>query len=237
MAPNSNLSRIKDHIPNFLTCCNIICGCIGTVQVFQGQILLGSTMIWAGAGFDFMDGLAARLLKAESKIGKELDSLADMITFSLLPSIILFQLIQDSDSAGWLPYIAFSVAVFSALRLANFNIDTRQTKVFIGLPTPANAVLISSLPFIVVQRGLFSEYLEQAYVLIGLTLVLSFLLVSNLELMTFKFQDFRWSDSKIEIIFWASSFILLVLLKAASIPIIVLLYVILSLLKRSITTH
>jgi len=193
-------------------------------------------LIWIGALFDFLDGLSARLLKVHSEIGKELDSLADMITFSLLPSIILFEMIQAALPGSYLPYLAFLVAIFSALRLARFNVDTRQATSFIGLPTPANALLISSLPFIAQQENTVSEWVKNPQLLISLCLLLSYLLVSNLQLMAFKLNNIQWSTHKVEIIFLAISLVLLSTLKVVSIPLIVILYVILSLLKRSITS-
>lgn len=197
--------------------------------------MVGAAFIWIGALFDFMDGLSARLLKVQSDIGKELDSLADMITFSLLPSVILFKMIQGSQ-AGYLPYLAFSIAVFSALRLARFNIDTRQTTSFIGLPTPANAIFISSLPFIAQEGNIVSEWVKNPHLLATLCMILSFLLVSNLRLIAFKFHDFSWSTHKVEIMFVVLSLVFLVAFKVVSIPLIIILYLILSLLKRNATT-
>ncbi|OZA56958.1 MAG: CDP-diacylglycerol--serine O-phosphatidyltransferase, partial [Sphingobacteriales bacterium 39-40-5] len=141
---------MKKHIPNSVTCLNLFSGCLGIVFAFQGNLIWASYAIVIAAVFDFFDGMLARLLKAYSDIGKELDSLADMVSFGVLPSVIIYQLFalspQIDFGADWLSFSAFIIAVFSALRLAKFNIDTRQSENFIGLPTPANALLIASFP-------------------------------------------------------------------------------------------
>ncbi|MEY3679312.1 MAG: hypothetical protein RI924_1453 [Bacteroidota bacterium] len=140
---------MKKHIPNTLTCLNLFSGCVGLVFAFENQLIFAAYAIGISAMLDFFDGMTARLLKAYSEIGKELDSLADVVSFGVLPSLIIYQLFKTSTSVhAYLPYLAFMIAVFSALRLAKFNVDTRQSEHFIGLPTPANALLIGSLPFI-----------------------------------------------------------------------------------------
>ena len=141
--------KILRHLPNAMTCGHLLCGCVGIVRVFEHDLITASYLIFLAALLDFGDGFVARLLKASSAMGKELDSLADMVTFGVLPAFMLFSLIgQEIDNQSVLPYSAFSIAVFSALRLAKFNIDPRQTDSFIGLPTPANALVVASLPLI-----------------------------------------------------------------------------------------
>ncbi len=193
-------------------------------------------MIWVGALLDFLDGMSARILKVQSEIGKELDSLADMITFSLLPSVILFQMLEVSSSGVYLPYVSFTVVAFSAIRLARFNIDIRQSNSFIGLPTPANAILVSSLPYIALGEGLVSDWIKSPQLLVFLSIFLSFMLVSNVRLMAFKFKSRSWSSNREEIIFLALSLGLVVVFKVPSIPLILILYLILSFLKRNVTT-
>ncbi|HQS50964.1 MAG TPA: CDP-diacylglycerol--serine O-phosphatidyltransferase, partial [Daejeonella sp.] len=148
---------MKKHIPNSVTCLNLFSGCLGIVFAFQGNLIWASYAIVIAAVFDFFDGMLARLLKAYSDIGKELDSLADMVSFGVLPSVIIYQLFalspQIDFGADWLSFSAFIIAVFSALRLAKFNIDTRQSENFIGLPTPANALLIASFPLIIADSN------------------------------------------------------------------------------------
>src|ERR1700712_3527008 len=144
--------RVKKHLPNAITCCNLFSGCVGIVFAFQGQLFAAAYAIFLSAIFDFFDGLASRVLQSFSGIGKDLDSLADMVSFGFLPSAIMYELFmqspQISQVSPYLNFIAFLISVFSALRLAKFNNDTRQADSFIGLPTPANAILIASLPLI-----------------------------------------------------------------------------------------
>jgi CDP-diacylglycerol--serine O-phosphatidyltransferase len=194
---------------------------------------LSGGLICAAAVLDFLDGFAARLLNQSSPIGKELDSLADMVTFGVLPSMILFQLLErtsDSIDVGSLliSFSAFLLAVFSALRLAKFNIDTRQTDSFIGVPTPANAILVASLPFILRTYPDFESLIVNRSVLVGYTLLMSFMLVMEVPLLAFKFKTFGWKDNQIKYIFLGLSVILLFFLKFAAIPLIVGLYILLS---------
>ena len=220
-------------IPNLMTCGNLLCGCLGIVFSFRGDLLLSGGLIFAAAVLDFLDGFAARLLNQSSPIGKELDSLADMVTFGVLPSMILFQLLErtsDSIDVGSLliSFSAFLLAVFSALRLAKFNIDTRQTDSFIGVPTPANAILVASLPFILRTYPDFESLIVNRSVLVGYTLLMSFMLVMEVPLLAFKFKTFGWKDNQIKYIFLGLSVILLFFLKFAAIPLIVGLYILLS---------
>src|SRR6476620_6072036 len=136
------------HIPNFLTCCNLICGCLGIVFVLEGRLVPAAYFVWAACVFDFFDGFAARMLKVSSPIGKELDSLADVVSFGVLPAMVMYTMIGNSTTSPALPYLGFMIAVFSALRLAIFNIDETQTDSFKGLNTPANSFFITSLPLL-----------------------------------------------------------------------------------------
>ena len=134
------------HLPNALTCGNLLCGCLGIVCVLQCPIEYAAYFVWAACVFDFFDGFAARALHVKSPIGKELDSLADMVSFGVLPSMAMYSMIKSVTGEPMLAYFAFSIAVFSALRLALFNIDERQIDTFIGVPTPATALFITALP-------------------------------------------------------------------------------------------
>ena len=136
---------MKKHIPNFITCLNLFSGCVGVYLAFQGNFQGAFIAVIVSAVFDFFDGFAARLLKAYSPMGKELDSLADMVSFGVLPGAMVFSLLSKTGISEWLPYVAFVIPVFSGLRLAKFNIDERQTSSFIGLPTPANAIFWGGL--------------------------------------------------------------------------------------------
>lgn len=221
---------VKKHIPNFFTICNLSCGIAGLVLLFHNHPVYAASMIWAGAVFDFLDGFAARILKSSSPIGKELDSLADVITFGLLPAFIVFYFMQQSAETGWLPYAAFFIAIFSALRLAKFNIDERQTTSFLGLPTPASAIAVSALPFYALNEYL-NLYINE-YSLAALSLALSILMVSEIRLFSLKFNRLSWGIDKWRILFMVFGFGCFVILKILSLPVIILFYIIFSLLGR-----
>ena len=180
--------------------------------------------------FDFLDGFAARMLKVSSPIGKELDSLADMVSFGLLPSIVMYKMLMSVGAPDYVPYLAFSIAVFSALRLAIFNVDTRQTDSFRGLPTPANTLMITVLPLLTTVA-----FLQSYEVLIIITLLSSYLMVSGIELFALKFKNFSWADNKIRFTFLLLSVLLLAILQLSAIPLIILLYIALSLGVRAVS--
>src|SRR4051812_46836449 len=185
--------RVRKHLPNFITCANLFSGCVGIVFAFQGELIFAAYALFLAAIFDFFDGFASRVLKSFSGIGKDLDSLADMVSFGVLPSVILYQLFlqapQIDKVSTYLNFSAFLIPVFSALRLAKFNTDTRQAEIFIGLPTPANAILIASLPFVIDQYPNLSPYILNPYVLSVFTLVMCALLVAEMPLMSLKFKN------------------------------------------------
>jgi CDP-diacylglycerol--serine O-phosphatidyltransferase len=214
------------HLPNFLTCCNLVCGCFGVVFCLEGRDVPIAYFVWAAALFDFFDGFVARLLNVSSPIGKELDSLADMISFGLLPALFMYKLIESQTDDNFLPYIAFTIAVFSALRLAIFNVDTRQTDSFRGLNTPANTLFITSLVFLSEKMG---DWLLQPGLLVAITIVFSLLMVSPLEFFALKFKNFKWVKNQLRFTFLLLSVLLLVVFQFAAIPLIILLYIALSL--------
>ena len=229
--------EIKKHIPNALTCGNLICGIFGILYVFKGDLITASFLIGIALICDFLDGFIARLLHVSSPIGKELDSLADMVTFGVLPAFMLLKLIEGSCTTGtctiglggfYKPYIALSLAVFSALRLAKFNVDTRQSHSFIGVPTPANGMLVASLPLIIMYQPEISLYLIQFNVLVIYSVVMSYLLVAEIPLFALKFKNFGWANNQIKYIFLIFSVILLIMLKFVAIPVIIFLYISLS---------
>lgn len=197
---------IKKHIPNSLTCCNLMCGCMATGAAFYGNYRWAIVMIIAGAVFDFFDGMVARLLHVSSPIGKELDSLADVVTFGVAPSAILFHLFHRvhypellQPLEDYIPYTAFLMAAFSALRLAKFNLDERQTSSFIGLPTPANALFWGSL---VVGQYAFLTSLKFNAVFLFLFMLLScMMLVAEVPLFALKFKDLSWQHNRVKYIF------------------------------------
>ena len=220
------------HIPNVLTCLNLLCGCVGVVEAFHNNLIISCWLIGIALIFDFFDGFAARILKVSSPIGRDLDSLADMVTFGLLPSIIIYQLLMQSipDLMGiWKAYFAFIIAIFSAIRLAKFNNDPRQSDSFIGVPTPANALLIASLPIIVFTED---EYWKTLIVntnnLLILTVVMSYLLVAEIRLLALKFKSFGWKGNEIRYAFIVLTVLLLVFFKILAIPLILISYILLS---------
>ncbi|HLT75231.1 MAG TPA: CDP-diacylglycerol--serine O-phosphatidyltransferase [Ohtaekwangia sp.] len=210
------------HLPNFLTCCNLICGCIGIVFLLENRGVPAAYFVWASCVFDFLDGFAARVLKVSSPIGKELDSLADVVSFGVLPACVMYKLIGASGTSEILPFFGFTIAAFSALRLAIFNVDTRQSDSFIGLNTPANTLFISSLPLLPMS---VVPWLFQPMVLIIITFVFSLLLVSPLHFFAFKFKNYSWADNKVRFTFLLVSVLLIIALKTSAIPLIILSYI------------
>ena len=199
---------------------------MGVLFVLEDRTFPAAYFVWMAGAFDFFDGFAARILKVSSPIGKELDSLADLVSFGLLPSVVMYKLLIAAGAPEPLPYFAFSIAVFSAIRLAIFNIDETQRDSFRGVPTPANALFITALPLL--TGGLVS-LLESPWVLTGIVTVSSYLLVSNIELFALKFKDFTWQNNKIRFTFLILSVLLLAALQVMAIPVIILLYIALSL--------
>jgi len=211
-------------IPNIITMSNLFVGCLGVVWAFNSELDLAVRMIWLCAILDVMDGLAARAVGVGTELGKQLDSLADLISFGLLPSTILYLLWMSALPSPW-ALSSFLITVFSALRLAKFNLDPDQTTNFKGLPTPANALLISSFPAIFDQNQqilrLGSENQLVWFLLVGL---LCYLLVSNFRLIGFKFRDYSWEKNKFRYIILGGMAILVTLLGSLGIPWVFLWY-------------
>lgn len=228
---------ITRHIPNTVTCCNLFCGCIAAYMAFQADYEKAILFIILGAVFDFFDGMLARLFKVSGPLGKELDSLADDITFGLAPSAIVFSLFQEvhypeflQPLAGYVPYTAFLIAAFSALRLGKFNIDPRQSTSFIGLPTPANALFWGSL-VVGAHEFLISESFNAIY-LFGLVLLMSYLLVAEIPMFSLKFKSLSWSANKVSYLFLLVCIPLLVFLQISGFAAIILWYIFLSLITK-----
>ena len=199
-------NSIKRHIPNTVTCLNLFSGCIACFMAFQARYELALTFIILSAVFDFFDGMLARVLHAFSPIGKDLDSLADDISFGAAPSFVVFSLFKEMHYPGsmewlapYLPYAAFLISVFSALRLAKFNNDTRQTSSFIGLPVPANALFWGALT-VGAHDFLISPACNPFYLLV-VVLLFSWLLVSEIPMFSLKFKNLSWKDNKVSFIF------------------------------------
>ncbi len=219
------------HIPNFLTCCNLICGCLGILFLFEGSSIPAAYFVLIACVFDFFDGFAARLFKANSPIGKELDSLADMVSFGALPALFMYKTLSINSPNAYLPYLGLLIAVCSALRLAKFNIDETQSDSFKGLPTPANAIFITSIPFLTLP---IFDAVHSPVVLSVITLVFSLLMVSRFDLFALKFKNFSWADNKIRFTFLILSVLLVALLHWAALPLLILLYIAMSLGLQSV---
>ena len=228
---------MKNMIPNIITLLNLFSGCVGLVFALNGELERASLMIFVSLILDYMDGTAARLLNAKSPIGKELDSLADVVSFGVLPSMIAFMLLNYMEMGIW-SYYAFLMAMFSAYRLGKFNIDTRQSENFIGLPTPANALLWSSLPFILTDTQEFFFHSSMRSILVSpvtifaLLTLFSFLLVAEIPMFSLKFKNFSWGENQNRFIFLILTMILILTLMYYSVPFILILYVLISILQR-----
>ena len=228
---------ITRHIPNFVTACNLFSGCIAAVMAFQANYEAAILFIILGATFDFFDGMLARLFHVSGPLGKELDSLADDITFGFAPSVIVFSLFKEVQYPAFMqsmtdifPYTAFIIAVFSALRLGKFNIDPRQSSSFIGLPTPANALFWGSL-IVGGHSFLISDAFNALYLFV-LVLLMSYLLVAELPMFSLKFKNLSWKDNKISYIFLLVCIPLLVIFRISGFAAIILWYILLSLLTK-----
>lgn len=235
---------MKRHLPNTITCFNIISGSLAIVSIINNNLVEACYFVGIATFLDFIDGLAARIFNASTELGSQLDSLADMISFGVAPGLIMHALMVESlinesiaisnfvISGETIALISFLIIICSALRLAKFNIDPNQASGFIGLPTPANAILISSFPLIIRKSDLFDQYLLNPLILAGLSLILSYLLISNIPLFSLKLKSLSWGIYKVQFIFLLLSLILLIKLFYLAIPLIILLYVVLSLINN-----
>ena len=227
---------MKKHIPNTITCCNLISGCTATYYAFLGDYYTALLFIVIGAVFDFFDGMSARLLHVSSEIGKELDSLADDITFGFAPSAIVFSFLNSFHiHLPFVPFLAFLIAAFSALRLAKFNLDERQALGFIGLPTPANALFWGAL----IANLNFHRWLEPymipnfwLYVILVLIPISCYLLVSEIPMFALKFKTWGWKGNEVKYIFLLTCIPLLYLLGTLGIAAIITWYVVLSVITN-----
>ncbi len=229
---------MKKHIPNTITTFNLLSGTFGVISVLEGNLIMGSIKMGCGLLFDFFDGFSARLLKVSSPEGKELDSLADLITFGLLPTVIMYKLmIGFACTSGkctgiipseYFPYTSFVIVAFSALRLARFNVDTRQSDSFIGLPTPSAAMVIGSIPLIIEYQPFFNDFILQPKLLLALSLMLSYLLIAELPLLALKFKNYSWKNNSYRYCLLLISVIFLITLKFLAFPAIILSYILMS---------
>jgi CDP-diacylglycerol--serine O-phosphatidyltransferase len=240
---------IKKHIPNTITLLNLLAGLLALIHAFNGNYNEAFSLVCLGIFFDFWDGFFARIWKVQSPIGLQLDSLADMVTSGVVPGLVMYKMLgdiqenqsqynltEDTYYMGVVPYLGFLITLASCYRLAKFNIDTRQTDSFIGLPTPANALLIMSIPMIQFHSEFewLVDFLSNPYVLVGVTVLSSYLLNAEIPLFSLKVKSFSWEKYKMQVVFLILSLILIILLEFIAIPIIILLYVMLSVVNNTI---
>ncbi len=240
------------HIPNLISLGNLMSGCIAVVFAVQGNLPLAAGFVILGIFLDFFDGLAARAFKVESPVGKELDSLADVVTSGLAPGIVMMQLLfmasQETvpetlwetvtiniTTEAFLPLFGLLITLASAYRLAKFNVDDRQTDSFIGLPTPANTLWIISLPLILIYQPTEIAYqlLLNPWVLVGLTLLSAYLLNANIRLFSLKFKTRSFKGNSLRYVFLIASLVMLIAFWFTAIPLVILLYILLSLLAKN----
>ena len=240
---------IKKHIPNTITLLNLLAGLLALIHAFNGNYNEAFSLVCLGIFFDYWDGFFARIWKVQSPIGLQLDSLADMVTSGVVPGLVMYKMLadiqenqsqynltEDTYYMGVVPYLGFLITIASCYRLAKFNIDTRQTVSFIGLPTPANALLIMSIPMIQFHSEFewLVDFLSNPYVLVGVTVLSSYLLNAEIPLFSLKVKSFSWEKYKMQVVFLILSLILIIFLEFIAIPIIILLYVILSVVNNAI---
>jgi len=239
---------IKKHVPNFITLLNLSCGLLATIAIFKGYYDEAFIFVCLGIFFDFWDGFFARKFNVSGELGLQLDSLADMVTSGVVPGLMMFRLIETIQSTqtqynvtedtfymGVVPYLGFLITIASAYRLAKFNIDKRQIDSFIGLPTPANALFIMSIPMI----QYFDDYegvtnlLDNPYILMVITLASAYFLNANIPLFSLKLKSFAWEKAKLQYLFMGFAILLFLLFDFIAIPVIVLSYILISVIINS----
>lgn len=246
---------IKKQIPNLFTILNLLSGVIAVMMAATDNLIEAAFFVFAGIFFDFFDGFFARKFNVTGEFGKQLDSLADMVTSGVVPGIIMFQLILFSakesyfmelscEIGNWysfeesrfyfIPLVGLIIPLAAAYRLAKFNLDERQTSSFIGLPTPALAIFIVSLPLIIEYSdfGTLIKFLQNKYSLIFITLIGSYLLNAEIPLFALKFKNYQLADNKVRYAFLSLSILLFVLFKIVAIPLVIILYLLISVLDN-----
>lgn len=197
------MRRITKHIPNAITSLNLLCGALGIIFICGGSLTLAFWLMVAASVFDFLDGFAARLLKAYSPMGKELDSLSDVVSFGLLPSFMLYYCYRQAAPLEWMSFLPFVLVVFSAIRLAKFNVDTRQTEHFLGLPTPPSALLVASMVLYAQHSNAWHTWFTSVWFIPSLAVFLSVLMVSNFPMFSLKIKSLSYKDNAIPFTFLA----------------------------------
>ncbi len=227
------------HLPNAMTLGNLLCGCIAIVAIMNGEMELSAIMVVVAGILDFFDGFVARLVKSSSELGKQLDSLADMVTFGVVPGLTLFHLFSgsmlslselsvESNSPAYMPYFMFAVTLASCLRLAKFNIDIRQEHYFIGVPTPLNALVTAGIPFIAYDNPAYGKYVHNPALLIAYALITSYLMLADIPMISLKVKSWSFKAAKEVYFLLIGSLLMLIILKHAAFPLILCYYVILS---------
>ena len=228
--------RLKQHIPNAITCCNLVSGCLSILFLTQNMPVKAALMIFVAGLFDFLDGFSARLLKVHSPIGADLDSLSDVVSFGVAPGFIMYWLMSRSfDLPQWciagikvLPCLAFLLTVFSAIRLARFNVDETQKTSFRGIPAPGMAIFIASLPLALSQVHHLKDGALSYWACIGITLIFSFMMVSRLRFFSFKMKSAKWKGNEVRWIFLFVALVSFVIFKWLALPFVMMLYILLS---------
>ena len=226
--------NIKKQVPNIITLLNLFCGCIAVVFVAELNYEMAFFFVSLGIFLDFFDGFFARLFKVSSPLGLQLDSLADMVTSGVVPGYVMYSMLKLSQNPAStdiiIPYLGFIIALGSCYRLANFNIDTRQTDSFIGLPTPANALFILSLPLVLKHSDslVVFDILSNQWILLAITVISAYILNAEIPLFSLKIKDFTFKKNALQIVFLTLSLFLLVFFKYLGIPLIIITYVLLS---------
>ena len=228
--------ELKKHIPNALTCGNLLSGCFSILFIASGMPIKAALMIIVAGLFDFLDGFAARLLKAHSPIGADLDSLSDVVSFGVAPGMIMCYMMNNAldlpritlDGIDLMPCLAFLLPVFAAIRLARFNIDDTQHIAFRGIPAPAMAIFVASLPLALGQAGHLTDGALGFWACLGITLLLSFMMVSNMRCFSFKMKSLTWKGNEVRWIFLAVAIVGSVVFRWLALPFIMVLYVLLS---------
>jgi CDP-diacylglycerol--serine O-phosphatidyltransferase len=231
--------NIKKHVPNLITLLNLFCGCIASVFAMDSNFEMAFYFVSLGIFFDFFDGFFARLFKVSSPLGLQLDSLADMVTSGLVPGLVMVKMLTSSQfnvvNPSFLPYLGFIITLGSCYRLANFNIDTRQTDSFIGLPTPANALFILSLPLIIKNSDslVILEILTNHWILLLITALSAFILNAEIPLFSLKIKKFSFKENALQMIFLLISILLILIFQFSGIALVIVFYVVLSVITNS----
>ncbi|WP_372792917.1 phosphatidylcholine/phosphatidylserine synthase [Lutibacter sp.] len=245
----------KKHIPNLITLLNLLSGTIAVLFAVHNELVMAAYLVFLGIILDFFDGFAARILNVQGELGKQLDSLADVVTSGVVPGIVMYQLLFnavhkqwldnlsceignwitfDQYHLHWIPFVGLIITLAAAYRLAKFNIDERQTSSFIGLPTPAAALVVLSLPLILTfsSNGFANSMISNVWFLIAITVLISYLMNAEIPLFSLKFKDYSWKSNKVKFIFIALTVVLSVLLQFVAIPLVIAMYILISLVTK-----